>query len=164
MIVPSPPQDLFREWDNDGDGVVSLNEFLRAMPLLGIHADKKEVTELFEALDHDSDGVIAFREFNRLMRRSMEDLSKATQVDSFGRVVESDWRPKTPPLAVVDVANLRRNVRVEHRLRGLDRSNLPGIGPVSSSPFSTRPLDRCSPNIDRNSPPPGRASPGLAFH
>ena len=28
--------DLFREWDEDGDGVVSKKEFRRAMPMLGL--------------------------------------------------------------------------------------------------------------------------------
>jgi len=28
--------DLFREWDEDGDGIVSKKEFRRAMPLLGL--------------------------------------------------------------------------------------------------------------------------------
>ena len=39
--------DLFREWDGNGDGVVSTDEFLRAMPLLGIHAGKEEVVYEF---------------------------------------------------------------------------------------------------------------------
>ena len=28
--------DLFREWDEDGDGTVSKKEFRKAMPLLGL--------------------------------------------------------------------------------------------------------------------------------
>ena len=118
------PQDLFREWDSDGDGVVSLNEFMRAMPMLGIHAPRSEIQELFSSLDHDEDGVIAFKEFNRLLRRALDEQNKEDSLDEFGRVVDSDWRPKSPPIAVVDVGNLRSNVRTEHRLRGLDKIDL----------------------------------------
>ena len=32
--------DLFREWDEDGDGTVSKKEFRKAMPLLGLEVPK----------------------------------------------------------------------------------------------------------------------------
>ena len=36
--------DLFREWDEDGDGTISKKEFRKAMPLLGLEAPKKDLT------------------------------------------------------------------------------------------------------------------------
>ena len=39
--------DLFREWDEDGDGTVSKKEFRKAMPLLGLEVPKKEIDALF---------------------------------------------------------------------------------------------------------------------
>jgi hypothetical protein len=119
--------DLFREWDTDGDGVVDEREFLRAMPLLGIHAGKNEVQDLFRSLDHDGDGIIAFREFNRLMRRAQEDMEQAKQLDPFGQSVSSDWRPISPQVSIVDVGNLRDLMKTEHRLRKLDTVPLHGV-------------------------------------
>ena len=34
--------DLFREWDEDGDGTVSKKEFRKALPMLGIQVAKQE--------------------------------------------------------------------------------------------------------------------------
>ena len=116
--------DLFREWDSNQDGVVSDIEFIRAMPLLGIHAPKSEITDLFHNLDLDGDGMISFREFNRILRKVSEDEVKEAELDEFGREVKATWRPKSPVVAVVDVALLRRNVKTEHRLRGLDKCKL----------------------------------------
>ena len=41
--------DLFREWDENGDGTVSKQEFQRAMPMLGLHAPREEVALLFDS-------------------------------------------------------------------------------------------------------------------
>eukprot|EP00966_Prymnesium_polylepis_P141487 3267500-Prymnesium_polylepis.1 len=35
--------DLFREWDEDGNGAVDKFEFRRALPLLGLHAPQEQV-------------------------------------------------------------------------------------------------------------------------
>ena len=45
--------DLFREWDEDGDGTVSKKEFRKAMPLLGLDVPKKEIDALFDEWDPD---------------------------------------------------------------------------------------------------------------
>ena len=54
--------DLFREFDTDGDGEVTLAEFERAMPLLGLAIDREQVVELFNSFDADGGGAISFRE------------------------------------------------------------------------------------------------------
>ena len=38
---------LFREWDEDGDGCVSRQEFRQVMPMLGLRATREEIDELF---------------------------------------------------------------------------------------------------------------------
>ena len=50
--------DLFRDWDEDGNGVVTRREFARAMPLIGLHASKAEVFALFDSWDVDGTGSI----------------------------------------------------------------------------------------------------------
>ena len=61
--------DLFREWDEDGDGEVSKKEFRKAMPLLGYDAPKAEVDKLFDELDPDGGGAISIDELNKALRR-----------------------------------------------------------------------------------------------
>ena len=118
------------------------------MPLLGIHAAKEEVDDLFNQLDHDGDGIIAFKEFNRVMRRAENEGVKRDASDPFGKTVSGDgWRPKSPPIHVVDVGKLMDNVRTEQRLRGLYQTSLklPGmqspssLSPTIGSPLSVRP-------------------------
>ena len=41
--------ELFREWDENGDGQVSKKEFRKAMPLLGLEVPTVEVDKLFDA-------------------------------------------------------------------------------------------------------------------
>ena len=43
--------DLFREWDEDGDGEVDKFEFRKAMPMLGLHATKDHIDALFDSFD-----------------------------------------------------------------------------------------------------------------
>merc|ERR1740133_899303 len=41
--------DLFREWDEDGDGTVSKKEFRKAMPMLGLEVSKQDINALFDS-------------------------------------------------------------------------------------------------------------------
>ena len=61
--------DLFREWDEDGDGVVTKKEFRKAMPLLGFDAPREMVDQLFDELDPDGGGAISTVELNKALRR-----------------------------------------------------------------------------------------------
>ena len=74
--------ELFRSWDDDGDGEVSKAEFQRAMLLIGLcappeatGAQKSAVTEavssLFDSFDSDGGGTIGFRELNKMLRRTV---------------------------------------------------------------------------------------------
>lgn len=60
--------DLLREWDEDGNGVVSRKEFLRALPVLGIKVNKAEGEELFATFDSDGSGEVTLKELNRKLR------------------------------------------------------------------------------------------------
>ena len=48
--------DLFRSWDEDEGGSVSLDEFRRAMKLLGVEAHQDVVDDLFTKFDTDRSG------------------------------------------------------------------------------------------------------------
>ena len=61
--------DLFREWDEDGDGIVTKKEFAVAIKKMGIEADREEVNLLFDVFDSSGDGKLEFSELNRALRR-----------------------------------------------------------------------------------------------
>ena len=61
--------DLFREWDEDGNGSVSKKEFRKAMPLLGFDAPRAQVDQLFDTFDPDGGGAISIDELNKALRR-----------------------------------------------------------------------------------------------
>ncbi len=61
--------DLFREWDENGDGKVTKKEFRQALPLLGLDAAKTDMDALFDEWDKDKTGSITFDELNKLLRR-----------------------------------------------------------------------------------------------
>ena len=61
--------DLFREWDEDGDGTVSKKEFRKAMPMLGLEVPKKEIDALFDEWDPDKSGSLGIDELNKVLRR-----------------------------------------------------------------------------------------------
>ena len=50
--------DLFRDWDEDGNGFVDKDEFFRALCALGVPLSKKEADEFFATFDPDGSGSI----------------------------------------------------------------------------------------------------------
>ena len=60
--------DLFRDWDVDGDGEVSLQEFRRAMPALGLVVPQADIDSLFKSWDKDGGGALNLRELQKILR------------------------------------------------------------------------------------------------
>ena len=60
--------DLFRDWDEDGNGEVSKKEFRNAMPKLGLDLPKKVIDEVFESYDLDGSGVMEFEELKKMLK------------------------------------------------------------------------------------------------
>jgi len=88
--------DLFREWDVNGDGTVSKQEFREAMPQLGLRAPPSVVDAVFDEFDHGGDGSIEFAELNKLLRRSTKDEKKKLPK---GRVINVGGRTIRLPAA-----------------------------------------------------------------
>ena len=63
--------DLFRDWDEDGNGLIDKNEFRRAMPLIGITMAADAADALFDSWDVDGSGQIEYSELNKLLRRTV---------------------------------------------------------------------------------------------
>ena len=63
--------DLFKEWDDNSDGVISRQEFHTAMALLGVAGQPELIDRLFDIFDPDKSGEIEYKEFaNRLKRNT----------------------------------------------------------------------------------------------
>ena len=75
--------DLFREWDDDGNGGVDKFEFRKAVAALGYDAPKKEVDALFNSLDPDGSGFIEYHEFKEALN---ERKLNAVKAKASGRV------------------------------------------------------------------------------
>ena len=75
--------DLFREWDEDGDGLVDVNEFRAALSLLGYDAPKPDINALFQIFDADASGAISFHELHRALKKAVKQ-SRRTERPSGG--------------------------------------------------------------------------------
>ena len=72
--------DLFKQWDNDGDGTISRSEFVKAMPMLGLQDCLPiEINALFSAFDPSGDGDITFRELHRMLRQEVPKKKKVVE-------------------------------------------------------------------------------------
>jgi len=100
--------DLFREWDEDGDGTVDRQEFRRAMPMLGLHAAREHIDALFDSFDSDGSGSIGFRELNRLLRRDVKTEGPKKEAKVVARVEIADINKLRADcaIAMMPMANL----------------------------------------------------------
>ena len=48
--------DLFNDWDTDGNGKISKEEFRNAMGLLGFNVPAEDIDALFDSWDPDGSG------------------------------------------------------------------------------------------------------------
>ena len=79
--------DLFKQWDEDGNGAVSKKEFRKAMPLLGLDVPRAEIDQLFDEWDPDKSGVLTFDELNKKLRRgSAVALDASLQAGAAGSI------------------------------------------------------------------------------
>jgi len=60
--------DLFRDWDENGDGEISKKEFRKAMPKLGFNLPPDLIDEVFDGYDLDGSGVMDFKELQKMLK------------------------------------------------------------------------------------------------
>lgn len=66
--------DLFRQFDIDGDGTITADEILNTMKGFGIQMTLEKAQEMINAVDLDRNGKIDPQEFDQLMRPIMIDM------------------------------------------------------------------------------------------
>jgi len=62
--------DLFRDWDADGDGLISKAEFHTVTAELGLQAKPAEIDALFAVFDFDGSGEIQYQELRQVLQRT----------------------------------------------------------------------------------------------
>ncbi|KAM8836729.1 calcium-binding protein 5a isoform 1-T2 [Spinachia spinachia] len=68
MIGMKELKNAFKEFDVDGDGVITTEELRAAMgKLMGEHMSRKEIDSVVKEADDDGDGTVDFEEFVRMM-------------------------------------------------------------------------------------------------
>lgn len=74
--------DLFREWDEDQSGFISISEFAWAMQAVGLNGSPAEHKLLFDSLDKDQSGTLEYNELKsslRVRRRGKKGGAKSRQ-------------------------------------------------------------------------------------
>lgn len=65
---------VFRSFDRDGNGYITLAELAGSMAKMGQPLTYRELTEMVREADTDGDGVISFHEFKSIMARSTGEM------------------------------------------------------------------------------------------
>eukprot|EP00756_Hemistasia_phaeocysticola_P011856 Hpha_TRINITY_DN15149_c3_g4::TRINITY_DN15149_c3_g4_i1::g.129963::m.129963 len=90
-------ESLFKLFDVDGSGCISIVELADLMPRLGVFLSEEELQVLFSAVDDDGSGYIDFQEFLALMVRQREanqlSLLETEERISFNMLVEGMQLP-----------------------------------------------------------------------
>ena len=73
--------DLFRDWDEDQSGTITLTEFRRAISALGYEAPSADVAAVFDMFDRDKSGTIELKELNKELRRGVDIQLDAALLD-----------------------------------------------------------------------------------
>ncbi|XP_052105377.1 calmodulin-A-like [Mytilus californianus] len=62
-------RDAFREFDKDGNGVITMKEFKKAMAKVGNKLSDKQIKQMIKEVDLDGDGEINYKEFVQMMSK-----------------------------------------------------------------------------------------------
>ena len=83
--------DLFRSWDENGDGQVSCAEFHHAMAILGLEVPAESIDELFAGWDADGGGTLEFYELSKILRGPVADLPTKTALPAISAKVQKTF-------------------------------------------------------------------------
>lgn len=63
---------IFRQIDVDDSGLISADEFVRAIKLVSIHITNQDIKKLMDRIDSDASGAISYLEFAKQFRDDKE--------------------------------------------------------------------------------------------
>ena len=69
--------DLFKDWDEDGNGSISKKEFRRAMRGLGVEGTNQDHDDLFDKWDVDRSGELDYNEISKALRSAQGTITAA---------------------------------------------------------------------------------------
>ena len=64
---------VFRQFDKDGDGYVSYEDFENCLKSIKIDATKTEIASMIKLIDKKNNGYLNFSEFSTVFNPSMSD-------------------------------------------------------------------------------------------
>lgn len=67
MVVDGTLKKVFQQWDADGDGSLSVKEFMRALSMLGLKMPGGDMNAMHQAIDQDGDGRLTLQELENFM-------------------------------------------------------------------------------------------------
>ena len=100
--------DLFRSWDEDGDGLIDRGEFRKAIAALGFEASREHIDAVFAPFDIDGSGKIEYSELRALLHRSDPTLDASFRPGAAGEIELSARRERTGPSAPVNTTTPTR--------------------------------------------------------
>jgi alpha-tubulin suppressor-like RCC1 family protein/Ca2+-binding EF-hand superfamily protein len=67
ILAQKTPKEIFDEFDSDGSGEIDQEEFLRALPKMGIYISKARAIKYFRTMDLDRSEAIGFDELQAIL-------------------------------------------------------------------------------------------------
>ena len=111
--------DIFKDWDDDENGMVSKTEFRKALPMLGLKVERSIAEELFDSFDNDKSGEIDYKELNQHLRSGADvELDAALQDGAAGEI----------EVGAKNAIDLRRQLSEQQKL---EASALQGVALVA---------------------------------
>ena len=104
--------ELFKEWDEDGNGVIDIDEFSRALTALRLGGTREEHDALFHRWDTDGSGGLDFEELQAALTghvpsRPASQAASASRSTGWVRV-RSSYAPDTAPISPDKQAKAKR--------------------------------------------------------
>ncbi|KAF1345104.1 putative calmodulin [Delphinella strobiligena] len=83
-------KEVFRLFDKDGDGSISVEELGEVMRSLGLNPSNEDLQDIVAEIDVDNNGVIEFDEFFAIMSRKVKTSDTDSELREAFRIFDRD--------------------------------------------------------------------------